>query len=57
MKFVTLAHPPHPIPITMIHMHTNMFTRYTAAQLGRKKGGFSTDVCSNKGLQLIQVAT
>jgi hypothetical protein len=40
-----LAHPPSPNPTTKIHKTMNAFKTYTAVQLGRKKGGFSTAFC------------
>jgi hypothetical protein len=41
-----LAHPPNPNPTTKIHKTMNAFKTYTAVQLGRKKGGFSTAFCN-----------
>lgn len=40
-KFVTLAHPPNPKPTTNTQITMKAFTRYIAAQLGMKNGGFS----------------
>jgi len=42
---VTLAHPPNPMPITKIYPHNMMFIMNMAVQLGRKNGGFSTELC------------
>jgi len=47
---VILAHPPNPNPTTKTHTTMKAFKTYTAVQLGRKEGGFSTAFCKMRKL-------